>query len=102
MVMPFTTTNGFIHILRHLQPNLIYLEEHLASRDGGSIPRLRTWFRYDIIIVVGIGGRENSNPLGGGDIISQDKGVFVVDTPRIGNDFEQRFIYETLQFYGFR
>lgn len=90
MVMPFTTMNGYVHILRHLRPDLIYLEEHLAGRDGSSIHQLQTWFRNEIIIVVGTADGEDISLLHSEDIIGHGKGVCVVDTLRIGVDLERR------------
>lgn len=39
--------------MRHIQPEIIYLQESLAGPDGSVITSLQTWLRHDIVLVVG-------------------------------------------------
>ncbi|KAK1472363.1 hypothetical protein CCUS01_05747 [Colletotrichum cuscutae] len=105
MVMPFTTANGHTHILRHLQPEIIYLQESLAGDNGAMVANLQTWLRHDIILVVGAEGG------GGGladseseaerpgkeekwwqrsDRVGRGRGVVVVDGMRVHDDWARR------------
>lgn len=56
MVLPFTTPNGHLHILRHLAPDFVYLQESLSGRDGENVTKLQTWLRQDVVLVVGADG----------------------------------------------
>jgi hypothetical protein len=106
MVLPFTSPNGHVHILRHLQPEVIYLQESLAGDNGSVIGQLQTWLRHDIILVVGAesghGGLADSeseaeNPGKGlekwwhrEDRVGRGRGVIVVDTMRVHDDWSRR------------
>ncbi|KAH8678215.1 hypothetical protein BX600DRAFT_507179 [Xylariales sp. PMI_506] len=105
MVMPFTTANGHVHILRHLQPEIVYLQESLAGDSGGYITQLQTWLRYDVILVVGADGghggladseSEAERP---GKVekwwqreerVGRGRGVVVVDSLRVTDDWARR------------
>ncbi|KAL0470124.1 hypothetical protein QR685DRAFT_522828 [Neurospora intermedia] len=52
-ILTFSTPAGHSHILRHIQPEIIYLQESLAGPDGNVITSLQTWLRHDIVLVVG-------------------------------------------------
>ncbi|KAF7904355.1 hypothetical protein EAF00_001689 [Botryotinia globosa] len=56
MVLPFTTPTGHVHILRHLAPEFIYLQESLAGANGSVINHLQSWFREDVVLIVGADG----------------------------------------------
>ncbi|KAF7864234.1 uncharacterized protein EAF02_010202 [Botrytis sinoallii] len=56
MVLPFTTPTGHVHILRHLAPEFIYLQESLAGENGSVINHLQSWFREDVVLIVGADG----------------------------------------------
>lgn len=110
MVMPFTTPNGYVHILRHLQPQVVYLQESLAGEEGALVNQLQTWLRYDVILVVGAndghGGLADSESEAeqpekekeeDQDIwwqreerVGRGRGVVVVDSSRLGDDWERR------------
>ena len=47
MVLTFTTPNGHAHILRHIQPEIIYLQESLAGDNGSVVTQLQTWLRRE-------------------------------------------------------
>lgn len=106
MVMPFTSRNGYVHILRHLQPEVVYLQESLAGEQGSLINQLQTWLRYDVILVVGADGgdggiadseseaeRPDNKPelwWQREDRVGRGRGVVVVDSHRLGDDWERR------------
>ncbi|PHH55181.1 hypothetical protein CFIMG_000084RA [Ceratocystis fimbriata CBS 114723] len=107
MVLSVTTPNGHMHVLRSLNPDIIYLQESLSGDKGSYVTQLQTWYRYDVIVVVGAeggsGGIADSeseaereakvirprwwqNP----DRVARGKGVVVVDGPRLGDDWLKR------------
>ncbi|KAI1337325.1 hypothetical protein F5Y15DRAFT_390935 [Xylariaceae sp. FL0016] len=106
MVLPFTTANGHTHILRHLQPEVVYLQESLAGPDGNLVNQLQTWLRYDVILVVGADGghggladseSEAERPETKKDVwwqkeerVGRGRGVVVVDSLRVGDDWARR------------
>lgn len=104
MILPFSTRDGYVHILHHLQPEIVYLQESLAGDNGSQITRLQTWLRYDVILIVGDGGH-------GGladseseaekhdsrekwwhreDRVGRGRGVVVVDSGRVSDDWARR------------
>ena len=109
MVMPFTSPNGHVHILRHLQPEVVYLQESLAGDNGNYVMQLQTWLRHDVILIVGAdgsgGGLADSDSEGPGkpeekeDIwwereerVGRGRGVVVVDSLMVSDDWERRVL----------
>ncbi len=105
MVLPFTTPNGYVHVLRHLGPEVVYLQESLAGDNGSLVTQLQTWLRYDIILVVGAdsgyGGLADSESEAEkpgkpqkwwqrGDRVGRGRGVIVVDGMRVHDDWARR------------
>jgi hypothetical protein len=105
MVLPFTTANGHSHILRHLQPEIVYLQESLAGDNGSVITNLQTWLRHEIILVVGAesghGGLADSESEAEKpdksekwwqrpDRVGRGRGVVVVDGMRVHDDWNRR------------
>ncbi|KAJ4134769.1 hypothetical protein NW768_004371 [Fusarium equiseti] len=105
MVLPFTTPNGHVHILRHLQPEVIYLQKALSGQDGSIITTLQTWLRHDVILVVGADG--GSGGLADSESeaerssnkkewwqrperVGRGRGVVVVDSNRLNDDWARR------------
>jgi hypothetical protein len=106
MVLPFTTPSGHVHLLRHLNPEIVYLQESLAGPNGDIITHLQSWLRQDVILVVGAEG-------GGGGLADSEseaeaapkkenqwwrseervglgRGVVVVESLRVGDDWARR------------
>ena len=99
-IMPFTTPNGYVQILKHLAPETVYLQETL-SENGSAITQIKDWVGHDIVLVVGESGH-------GGLVDSEDeheekekwwqddpriglgKGVEIVDGLRVGEDWRRR------------
>ena len=105
MVLPFTSPNGHVHILRHLQPEVVYLQESLAGDSGSVITNMQTWLRHDVILVVGAesghGGLADSESEaekpGKSEIwwqweerVGRGRGVVVVDSMRVHDDWARR------------
>lgn len=105
MVLPFTTPNGHVHILRHLQPEVIYLQESLSGDNGSIITNLQTWLRHDVILVVGAnsgsGGLADSESEaekpGRTELwwqrperVGRGRGIVVVDGMRVNDDWARR------------
>lgn len=112
--MPFSTSTGYIHILRHLSPSLIYLPNLsvLAGHNGQHIQQLKGWVGQTILIVGddGAGGlidtetdTEDEASRRGmqkeeiynkwwetSDLVGLGKDVEVVDIGRMGEDWSRR------------
>ncbi|KAI0479480.1 hypothetical protein GGR56DRAFT_635268 [Xylariaceae sp. FL0804] len=105
MVFPFTSASGHVHILRHLQPEVVYLQESLAGDEGSVITHLQAWLRYDVILVVGAddghGGLADSESEAERpekkdvwwqkeERVGRGRGVVVVDGLRVADDWARR------------
>lgn len=108
MILTFTTPNGHSHILRHIQPEIIYLQESLAGDNGSVVTQLQTWLRHDIVLVVGAEsghggladseseaekpGKAEAAPLWWHreDRVGRGRGVIVVDGMRVQDDWLRR------------
>ncbi|KAL5615309.1 hypothetical protein BROUX41_005358 [Berkeleyomyces rouxiae] len=107
MVLNFTTPSGHMHLLRSLNPEIVYLQESLSGDKGCYITQIQSWYRYDVIVVVGAeggsGGIADSeseaereakvikpkwwqNP----DRVARGKGIVIVDGPRLEDDWLKR------------
>lgn len=104
MVLPFTTSSGHIHILRHLNPEIVYLQESLAGSNGELITHLQSWLRQDVVLVVGAEGgggladseSEAEQPSNENqwwrseERVGLGRGVVVVEGLRVGDDWARR------------
>ncbi|KJZ73138.1 hypothetical protein HIM_07522 [Hirsutella minnesotensis 3608] len=105
MILPFTTATGHTHILRHLQPEIVYLQESLSGDNGSVISSLQTWLRHDIVLVVGAesgsGGLADSESEAERtdkdqkwwqrpEKVGRGRGVVVVDGMRVHDDWVRR------------
>lgn len=104
-VLPFTTPAGYVHILHHLKPEVVYLQESLAGDNGLHVQKIQTWLRHDIILVVGAesghGGLADSESeverselaqrwWQKEDRVGRGRGVIVVDGMRVNDDWSRR------------
>jgi hypothetical protein len=107
MVLPFTTATGHVHMLRHLNPEVVYLQEALAGNNGEIITHLQTWLRNDVVVVVGAEGgsgglADSESEAEGGpkkeewwereDRVGRGRGVVVVEGLRVGDDWARRVL----------
>ncbi|KAL8982370.1 MAG: hypothetical protein Q9177_005291 [Variospora cf. flavescens] len=106
MIMPFTTPTGHINLLRHLAPEMVYLQETLSGTGGDILSQIWDWVGRIVLVVGDEGGH-------GGLVDSEDehghpshqsrerwwqddpriglgKGVEVVDGLRLGDDWRRR------------
>jgi hypothetical protein len=111
MVMPFSTPTGFVHMLRHIGPELVYVVDALSGVNGTSIEDIRKWVGQTIVVVggdgTGLGGlvdTDDEGPARKGkesehsvprwwqvtDMVGLGKGVEVVDASRLTDDYERR------------
>ncbi|KAF2087064.1 hypothetical protein K490DRAFT_73886 [Saccharata proteae CBS 121410] len=110
MVMPFTTPSGHVHMLRHLAPDVVYLAEDLAGRDGELVEQIKGWVGQVMVVVggasgAGLGGLVDTEDEGEkekardergrswwaeGEMVGLGKGVEVVDVGRMEDDFMRR------------
>jgi len=111
MVMPFSTPAGYVHMLRHLGPDLVYVVDALSGAEGANISDIKSWVGQTIVVVgadgTGLGGlvdTDDERPSHKGkatehsisrwwesaDMIGLGKGVEVVDASRLTDDYERR------------
>jgi len=103
MIMPFTTTTGFVPMLRHLGPESVYLQATLAGTKGVEVDHIKGWVGQIILVVgdeSGHGGLVDSEDEHDGDLtdrwwlddprIGLGKGVEVVEGLRVGEDWRRR------------
>ncbi|KAJ5743206.1 hypothetical protein N7533_010308 [Penicillium manginii] len=106
MIMPFSTATGYVHLVRHLAPDLVYVQESLTGNEGEgeAVQHISGWVRQVVVVVGDEGGR-------GGLIDSDDesaladkgerwwqkdgttgigKRIDVVDVLRVGDDWRRR------------
>lgn len=108
-ILPFTSSDGHKHILRSIQPEIVYIQEALCGIDGSLVTELRGWVRS---IVVVIGDEGGMGGLVDSDTEEEDKtsskkgtegkwwrkesvtgvgrGVSVVESLRVGEDWQRR------------
>jgi len=104
MIMPFSTATGYVHLVRHLAPDLVYVQESLTGDKGDAVQHVSGWVRQVIVVVGDEGGR--------GGLIDSDeesaladesekwwqkegttgigKRIDVVDVHRVGDDWRRR------------
>ena len=111
MVMPFSTPSGFVHMLRHIGPELVYVVDALSGVDGRNIEDIKRWVGQTVVIVgsdgTGLGGLVDTDDEAPGrgkgksehsvsrwwenaDMIGLGKGVEIVDASRFEDDYERR------------
>ena len=106
MIMPFTTPTGHIHLLRHLAPEVVYLQENMSGPGGDAVSQISGWVGQIVLVVgdeSGHGGLVDSEDERGalGEEIREKwwqsdpriglgKGVEVVDGLRVGEDWRRR------------
>ena len=103
MIMPFTTPTGYIHLLRHLGPETVYLQQTLSGQRGDGIDQIKGWVGQVVLVVgdeSGHGGLVDSEDERGEEArekwwqddprIGLGKGIEVVESLRVGEDWKRR------------
>jgi len=106
-ILPFTTVDGYVHILRHLAPQLVYISDTLSGTDGETVAQLKGWVGHTVLVV----GDEGHGGLADTETETEDergerrqarkwyeqssfvglgKEVDVVDAMRVGDDWSKR------------
>lgn len=101
--MPFTTPTGFVQILKHLSPSLVYISDTLSGQDGSAVAQLKGWVGHTILVAgdEGHGGladtetedegtREERRWYERSAMVGLGKDVEVVDAVRVGEDWVRR------------
>ena len=52
-ILPFTTPTGHIHLLRHLSPSTVYLQEALAGDFGENVEQINGWVGQVVLLIDG-------------------------------------------------
>lgn len=104
MIMPFSIPTGHVHILRHIAPDLVYIQESLTGDKGETVHNLTGWVRQ-VVVVVGVEGArgalvDSDDESALGDprekwwqkegVIGLGKRIDVVDGVRVGDDWKRR------------
>lgn len=106
MIVPFTTITGQVPLLRHLAPEIVYIQETLSGQRGDIITNISNWVGQVVLVVgdeSGHGGLVDSEDERGqlGEAaretwwqddprIGLGKGVEVVEGLRLGEDWRRR------------
>lgn len=105
MVLPFTTPSGHVHLLRHLSPETVYLQETLSGDSGDVVSHISKFVGQVVLVVgdeTGHGGLVDSEDERGhhgekgekwwvdSSMIGLGKGVEVVEGMRVGEDWKRR------------
>ena len=106
-ILPFTTPQGYVYILRHLAPQLVYVSDALAGDEGATLEMLKGWVGHTILVAgdEGMGGlvetetetedeshRERKRWYDRSSIVGLGKSVEVVDIGRVSEDWSRRIV----------
>ncbi|KAM0721928.1 hypothetical protein Q7P37_002853 [Cladosporium fusiforme] len=98
-ILPFTTRSGYVQILKHLAPKLVYITDALSGSDGDGVAQLRGWVGRTIVVAgEGLadtetedeGTRDSRRWYDRSDMVGLGKEVEVVDAARVGDDWSKR------------
>lgn len=105
MVLPFTTLKGYVHLLRHLSPETVYVQETLSGDSGDTVSHIAKFVGQVVLVVgdeTGHGGLVDSEDERGhhgergekwwadSPMIGLGKGMEVVEGMRVGEDWRRR------------
>nr|POE51724.1 hypothetical protein CFP56_25931 [Quercus suber] len=116
-ILPFTTLDGYVHILRHLAPATVYVSDMLVGDEGETVAQLKGWVGHTVVALGdnGTGGladteteteaEDDETVVGGGggdarkrekwyersSLVGLGKEMEVVDATRVGDDWAKRF-----------
>jgi len=109
-ILPFTSREGHKHILRSIQPEIVYIQESLCGTDGSLVSELQGWVRQTVVVIGDEGGfggiidsdtEDETSTQKGGDAVGGiwwrkesvtglGRGVSVVESLHVGEDWRRR------------
>jgi len=109
-ILPFTSREGHKHILRSIQPEIVYIQESLCGTDGSLVSELQGWVRQTVVVIGDEGGfgglidsdtEDESSTQKGGEaagaiwwrkesVTGLGRGVSVVESLHVGEDWRRR------------
>lgn len=105
-ILPFTTPSGHVHLLRHLAPETVYIQEALSGPGGEVVTHVAGWVGQVVLVVGDEGGHgglvdsEDEHGVSGDEKrerwwenderIGLGKGIEVVEGMRVGEDWKRR------------
>ncbi|KAF9887562.1 hypothetical protein FE257_010140 [Aspergillus nanangensis] len=100
-IMAFSTASGFVHLVRHISPEIVYVQESLTGKDGDAVQHISRWVRQVVVVVGERGGLVDSDDESAladqGEKWWQKEGttgigkrIDVVDELRTGDDWRRR------------
>ena len=105
MIMPFTTPKGYVQLLRHIAPEVVYVQATLSGPGGDTVKDISGWVGQVVLVVgddSGHGGLVDSEDERGTAGEARDrwwqndskiglgKGIEVVEGLRVGEDWRRR------------
>lgn len=106
MILPFTTPTGHVHLLRHLSPEIVYIQERLSGTGGDAVTHVSGWVGQIILVVGDEGGHgglvDSEDDMGHSGNEERDKwwendsriglgkGIEVVEGVRVREDWRRR------------
>jgi hypothetical protein len=106
MIMPFTTPTGYVHLLRHIAPEVVYIQATLSGPNGETVKHIAGWVGQVVLVVgdeTGHGGLVDSEDERGAighkpqdrwwqddPSIGLGKGIEVVEGIRLMEDWRRR------------
>lgn len=105
MIMPFTTPTGYLHILRSLAPETVYIQESLCGHEGEIVSGLSGWVKQTVVVIGDEGGHGGLVDTEDEDGLSKaraelwwqkeertglGRGIAVVESLKIGDDWRRR------------
>ncbi|KAB8068369.1 hypothetical protein BDV29DRAFT_70362 [Aspergillus leporis] len=101
MIMPFSTSSGYVHLIRHISPDIVYVQESLTGKEGEPVHHISRWVRQVVVVIGERGGlvdsEDESALADSGEKWWQKEGttgigkrIDVVDVLRTGDDWRRR------------
>jgi hypothetical protein len=50
-IIPFTTPSSHVHLLKHLAPNLVYMQEEFAGSDSEHALQAKNWVGKMVLVI---------------------------------------------------
>ena len=106
-ILPFASHEGHKHILRSVQPEIVYIQEPLCGNNGSIVTELQGWVRQTVVVIGdegGMGGLVDSDTEDESErrkrvqgdwwrkesVTGIGRGVTVVESLHVGDDWKRR------------